>query len=70
MTSNFNQTVACPKCHHTDHAISEELHTFRLFYGQVRRPAFYCTHCDCTRPLPLPAWLMMNWRARGNSTGR
>jgi hypothetical protein len=35
MTRNFNQTVACPKCHHADHAISEELHTFRLFYGQV-----------------------------------
>ena len=30
MTSHFNQTVACPSCHHTDHAISKDLHTYEF----------------------------------------
>ena len=64
MTSHFNQTVACPSCHHTDHAISKDLHDYKLFYGRVRRPAFYCTHCECTRPLPLLPWLRMKWGRR------
>jgi hypothetical protein len=64
MLSRFNQTVACPRCHHTDHALSKELHTYKFFYGRVQRPALFCTHCPCTTPVALPAWLWMKWSRR------
>jgi hypothetical protein len=62
--SNFNQTHACPTCLHTDHEISEDLHSYTLFYGRVRRPALYCTHCPCTQPVPLVVWLAWKWGPR------
>jgi len=65
MFDHFNETVACPSCQHTDHAISKDLHTFKRFYGRVRRPALYCTHCPCMRPIILPVWLWMKWGPRG-----
>ena len=64
MTSHFNETHPCPGCHHTGHAISKDLHTYKLFYGRVRRPALYCKQCDCTQPLALPVWLWMKWGRR------
>jgi hypothetical protein len=59
--SNYNQTHECPKCHHTNHEITEDLHSFTLFYGEVRRPAFYCTYCPCRQPLALLPWLFWKW---------
>ena len=67
MTSSLNQKVACPSCHHTDHAISENLESYKLWYGRVRRPAFYCTHCPCTQPMPLPSFLVWKWKHRHDS---
>lgn len=59
--SNYSQTHPCPTCHHTDHEISKDLQSFTLFYGEVHRPALYCTQCPCTQPLVLPAWLAWKW---------
>ena len=62
--SDFNQTHACPKCTHTDHAITDHLESFKLWYGQVRRPVLYCPQCSCRQPLVLPGWLYWKWKHR------
>ena len=69
MTSYWGETRACPNCHHTGHVVSDHLETFKLWYGQVRRPALNCPHCSCKLPMALPGWLLMKWKGWKSAEG-